>query len=75
MFDLKQTGSIDIHEFSSLFKYINDWKSLFERIDTDRSGFIEEHELKQGKFYICVAEEKWQRKRRIILTARQANYF
>ncbi len=49
MFDLKRTGNINVHEFGSLFKYINDWKGLFERIDGDRSGYIEEPELRQGK--------------------------
>ena len=48
MFDLDRSGNINVHEFSSLFKYINDWKGLFERIDADRSGFIEEREFAQG---------------------------
>jgi len=48
MFDLDRSGSINMHEFASLYKYINDWKSLFERIDRDRSGFIEEEELRQA---------------------------
>ena len=49
MFDLDRSGSINMYEFGSLFKYINDWKGLFERIDRDRSGYIEEVELRQGK--------------------------
>ena len=49
MFDLDRSGSINMYEFSALFKYINDWKALFERIDRDRSGFIEDAELRQGK--------------------------
>ena len=48
MFDLRRTGNINIQEFAALFKYINDWKGLFERIDGDRSGYIEEPELRQG---------------------------
>jgi len=48
MFDLDRSGNINVHEFSSLFKYINDWKGLFERIDADRSGFIEEREFAQA---------------------------
>ena len=48
MFDLDRSGSINVHEFGSLFKYINDWKGLFERIDRDRSGFIEDGEFRQG---------------------------
>jgi len=48
MFDLDRSGSTNVHEFSSLFKYINDWKALFERIDRDRSGYIEDGELRQA---------------------------
>lgn len=48
MFDLDRSGSINMYEFGSLFKYINDWKGLFERIDRDRSGFIEEQEFRQA---------------------------
>ena len=58
MFDLDRSGSINVHEFGSLFKYINDWKGLFERIDRDRSGFIEDGEFRQGK----------QRKKRMLNT-------
>jgi len=48
MFDRDRSGQINIQEFSSLFAYINQWKSLFESIDRDRSGFIEESELGQA---------------------------
>jgi len=48
MFDRDRTGQINIQEFSSLFSYINQWKSLFESIDRDRSGFIEHSELSQA---------------------------
>ena len=41
MFDRDRSGQINLQEFSSLFTYINQWKSLFESIDRDRSGFIE----------------------------------
>ena len=61
MFDLDRSGSINMHEFASLYKYINDWKSLFERIDRDRSGYIEEEELRQGNFMMCVCVEKKMR--------------
>lgn len=37
-----------IQEFTALFAYINQWKSLFEGIDRDRSGFIEEGEFGQA---------------------------
>lgn len=48
MFDRDRSGQINVQEFSSLFAYINQWKSLFESIDRDRSGFIEESELGQA---------------------------
>merc|ERR1711941_184886 len=48
MFDRDRTGQINMQEFSSLFSYINQWKGLFESIDRDRSGFIEQTELNQA---------------------------
>lgn len=48
MFDLDRNGTIDIHEFGSLWKYINDWKACFERFDTDRSGSIDANELQNA---------------------------
>ncbi len=49
MFDRDRTGTINVYEFGDLFSYINQWKSLFEGIDRDRSGFIEFNELQQGE--------------------------
>ncbi|KAJ8317942.1 hypothetical protein KUTeg_003033 [Tegillarca granosa] len=37
MFDKDKSGTIDVHEFSALWKYIQDWRACFERFDTDRS--------------------------------------
>lgn len=48
MFDRDKSGQINMQEFASLFAYINQWKTLFESIDRDRSGFIEESELGQA---------------------------
>jgi len=48
MFDRKRAGTINITEFSELFKYINQWKATFEGIDRDRSGYIEFNELTQA---------------------------
>jgi len=48
MFDQDKSGQINVQEFSRLFKYINDWKGLFESIDRDRSGYIEQAELSQA---------------------------
>jgi len=48
MFDRDKSGQINVHEFASLFAYINQWKALFESIDRDRSGFIEQAEFSQA---------------------------
>lgn len=48
MFDRDRSGSISVYEFGDLFNYINQWKKVFESIDTDRSGFIEFGELQAG---------------------------
>merc|ERR1712051_599040 len=48
MYDKDKTGTIEVHEFSQLFAYINQWKATFESIDKDRSGFIEQAELNQS---------------------------
>ncbi|XP_059152878.1 sorcin-like [Physella acuta] len=45
MFDKDRSGTIDIHEFAALWKYIQDWKACFDRFDTDRSGNIDANEL------------------------------
>ncbi|XP_060570454.1 programmed cell death protein 6-like isoform X2 [Ruditapes philippinarum] len=45
MFDKDRNGTIDVHEFSALWKYIQDWKSCFDRFDTDRSGNIDAREI------------------------------
>ncbi|OQV15729.1 putative Peflin [Hypsibius exemplaris] len=45
MFDRDRTGTININEFSALWKYIGDWKACFERFDHDRSGTINTREL------------------------------
>eukprot|EP00096_Caligus_rogercresseyi_P013452 TRINITY_DN60_c0_g1_i3.p1 TRINITY_DN60_c0_g1~~TRINITY_DN60_c0_g1_i3.p1 ORF type:complete len:248 (+),score=72.80 TRINITY_DN60_c0_g1_i3:348-1091(+) len=45
MFDRTRSGTISINEFGDLYNYINQWKAIFEGIDRDRSGFIEQNEL------------------------------
>ncbi|CAB4067541.1 unnamed protein product [Lepeophtheirus salmonis] len=50
MFDRTGSGTISINEFGNLFNYINQWKAIFEGIDRDRSGFIEQHELMSGLY-------------------------
>ena len=48
MFDKDKSGTISLAEFGALFAYINQWKALFEGVDRDRSGFIEEGEFGQA---------------------------
>ncbi|XP_076457033.1 peflin-like [Babylonia areolata] len=45
MFDRDMSGTIDINEFQSLWHYIQQWRSTFERYDSNRSGSIEGSEL------------------------------
>ncbi|EIM21322.1 EF-hand, partial [Wallemia mellicola CBS 633.66] len=45
IFDVDKTGTISIEEFAGVFKYINDWRNVFQHFDADRSGSIEGHEL------------------------------
>ncbi|PVD32386.1 hypothetical protein C0Q70_07820 [Pomacea canaliculata] len=45
MFDRDMSGTIDINEFQSLWHYIQQWRSTFERYDSNRSGSIEAAEL------------------------------
>ncbi|XP_046366699.1 programmed cell death protein 6-like [Haliotis rufescens] len=45
MFDKDRSGTIDVGEFSALWKYIQDWKNCFDGFDTDRSGNIDAQEL------------------------------
>jgi Ca2+-binding EF-hand superfamily protein len=48
LFDRDNSGTIDVHEFSSLWKYISDWRDCFNRFDQDRSGSINSSELAQA---------------------------
>jgi len=48
MFDRNMTGTIDVNEFGALFKYIQQWKAMFEGYDKDRTGSIEEGEFTQA---------------------------
>ena len=45
MFDKNYTGTIGVHEFNSLWNYINQWRQVFAAYDQDRSGAISEAEL------------------------------
>ncbi|XP_064623217.1 programmed cell death protein 6-like isoform X2 [Lineus longissimus] len=48
MFDRDRSGTIDVHEFQSLWQYIQQWKSCFDGFDRDRSGTIDVGELSQA---------------------------
>ncbi|XP_062501429.1 programmed cell death protein 6-like [Corticium candelabrum] len=48
MFDKDKSGTIDIYEFSALWKYIQEWKQCFDSFDRDRSGTIDAGELNQA---------------------------
>ena len=45
MYDRNCSGSIDLDEFQHLFDSINEWKSIFEGYDKDKSRTIEHSEL------------------------------
>lgn len=49
MFDLQNTGQLDIHQFTKLFEYINQWLNIFKSYDRNGSGQIDDQELNQGK--------------------------
>ena len=46
MFDHDHSGTIGFHEFSGLWKYVNDWQTTFRSYDRDNSGTIDMNELK-----------------------------
>jgi Ca2+-binding EF-hand superfamily protein len=48
IFDVNQTGDIDFAEFTGLWRYIEDWKRVFEHFDKDRSGTIDSLELQSA---------------------------
>lgn len=49
MFDQTKSGRIDVYGFSALWKFIQQWKNLFQQYDRDRSGSISYTELQQGE--------------------------
>lgn len=48
LFDRDMSGTIDVQEFQALWHYIQQWRSTFERFDSNRSGSIEANELLSG---------------------------
>jgi len=48
MFDRENSGTVDIHAFSKLFEYVNQWLNIFKTYDRNGSGQIDDHELNQA---------------------------
>ncbi|XP_038614603.1 peflin [Tachyglossus aculeatus] len=48
MFDKTKSGRIDLFGFSALWRFIQQWKGLFQQYDRDRSGSINYSELHQA---------------------------
>lgn len=48
MFDRENRGSVSFQDFGALWKYIEDWRGVFQSFDTDRSGNIDKIELKNA---------------------------
>ncbi|KAK6167521.1 hypothetical protein SNE40_021525 [Patella caerulea] len=48
MFDKDMSGTIDMYEFQALYRYIQEWKGVFERFDQNRSGHIDYNELRNA---------------------------
>ncbi|GFO45732.1 peflin-like [Plakobranchus ocellatus] len=48
MFDKDFSGTINLYEFQALWHYIQQWKSTFDRFDSNKSGSIEAHELHEA---------------------------
>ncbi|KAI9189724.1 hypothetical protein H9P43_001157 [Blastocladiella emersonii ATCC 22665] len=46
--DFDQSGTIDLNEFLSLWRYVTDWHRLFAGFDQDGSGTIDCSELHQA---------------------------
>lgn len=60
MFDPQNTGQLDIHQFSKLFEYINQWLNIFKTYDRNGSGQIDDQELNQGKYIAKFCTNEFQ---------------
>jgi len=45
MFDVDRSGTIGLQEFVGLWGYLEQWRGLFRRFDTDNSGAIDRREF------------------------------
>ncbi|XP_069751662.1 peflin isoform X3 [Narcine bancroftii] len=48
MFDQSKIGKIDLYGFSALWKFLQQWRIMFQQFDRDRSGTINPQELQQA---------------------------
>jgi len=48
IFDTDRNGTIGFNEFVGLWKYIKDWQNVFTHFDRDRSGSIDENEMRNA---------------------------
>lgn len=48
MFDNQSAGAVDIHQFSKMFEYVNQWLTIFKTYDRNGSGLVDDQELNQG---------------------------
>lgn len=54
MFDRDNNGTVDVHAFTKLFEYVNQWLNIFKTYDRNGSGQIDDQELNQGSFWITL---------------------
>lgn len=45
LFDLDKNGGLNVREFETLYYYVKQWVSAFNKYDTDKTGFLDESEL------------------------------
>ncbi|XP_051892019.1 peflin [Pristis pectinata] len=48
MFDRSKIGKIDLYGFSALWRFLQQWRTMFQQFDRDRSGTINPQELQQA---------------------------
>lgn len=66
MFDKTKSSRMDVYGFSALWKFIQQWKNLFQQYDRDHSGSISYTELQQGEAVAGLSAQS-QTQRRVSL--------